>query len=114
MRTFYRWFDIFLNILLVCPVILFFIMPYLAQHSTSYNASFERIDMYLSVLLFISIVTSVLYLLLGIILFLINSKKKNNNKIIIARELVLKGLIRFAIPYILLHIGLAFGFYGVL
>jgi hypothetical protein len=113
MKAFYKWFDIFLNLLLLIPIFSFTLLPYIAENNTSYGMLFDNLEFLFSLLIFISVFFSLIYILLGISLLLVNLKKEKKKKNPEAKIILLKGIIRLIIPYIFFYLGSALGLFGL-
>lgn len=118
MKTAFKWFDSFLSLLVVGPLIIvasfvglfIFITNSNADSSQNYDgiigAAFEFI-------LLISFLFALLYVLIGISLLIINWKVKNKEKFNLGKSFLIKGIVRCILTFVLFFLlSLALSFFG--
>ena|SRR5258708_5607450 len=107
MKTFYKWLDIFLNVLLILPLVG---MSLSFRYISWLDLFMNSIDQTSSFLVALSIFSSIITIVIGIILFILAFFKKKKAEKKAAFMLILKGFIRLIIPYIFIYLSLFSGF----
>ena len=121
MKTAFKWFDIFLNLLLATVLFLgifasaVIFIPGLSNFNNNLppnsSAFLGAIIMFL---LFISFIFGLLYIIIGVSLLIVNWKLKNEERYRFGKRIFLKGIIRGVLALVFFFlISLALSFFGV-
>ena len=105
MKSFYKWFDVFFKWLfigtIVCTILIWLILYYFGEKAFDLH---NLLDVPITIqvtLLSLTFIFGILYVVTGTILFFIGNRKKKKNISYLGTILLLKGLRRTIIIFIL-------------
>lgn len=108
MKKLFKWLEIFFNTVLVVPLVWFGISLYISTHGSHFNT--DGLDSFSNVLLFVSLISSIVYIIVSAILLVINLARKKKNEAIDATIMLMKGIIRLVIIFLFFYFLITFGF----